>query len=350
MAANRNDFHTDVPLTNVAVSRFQRMLNFVAPFAAARMPVAKLSGLYDKWDMAAINRDDMHERGDNDRARETNFVKTQAQFKIPAKSIAVKLNELIQFNSDVQVNPATLVPRVLAMKAAISLEKQLATRFQSGVWYRTVTGTAGAETNVDGGPVGELKKLTDTAADPLPRIAREVENQGKLTGVEPNAMIFGRRYWRALRYHPEIRAALSSNGTPIVRNKPASLMEMAALLELEWCGVSKGIENTAGLNLPAVNDYIVPPESALLYFRPTSGGDGAVGQASDDPGTYSNEEPAALARLVAADAAGNADGMRVRALRDEFAGPGGSDHWEMDSFNAYHVVTQEMGTLFLEMA
>src|SRR5262245_17811745 len=95
-AANRGDFHTDVPLTTVAVSRFQKLKNFVAPFAAARLPVAKLSGLYDSWDMAAINRDDMHERGDNDRAQETQFIKTQSPYKIPTRSLAVKLNELVQ--------------------------------------------------------------------------------------------------------------------------------------------------------------------------------------------------------------------------------------------------------------
>lgn len=343
MAANRNDFHTDIPLTNVAVARFQRMQNFVAPYAAARLPVTALSGLYDKWDMAAINRDDMHERGDNDRARETTFVKTQAQYKIPTKSLAVKLNELVQKNSNVQVNPRTMVPRVLSTKAAINLERQLASLFDSTKWYRTVTGTAGSETGTTGGTTGALKKLSDTSVDPLPRIANEIQVQGKLTGTEPQAMIFGRSYWRALRYHPEIRAALSSNGTPIVRNKPASLQEMAMLLELEWCGVSKGIHNTAGLNLPAANDYIVPEAAALLYFRPTST------EGSDDPGSYTNEEPAALARMVYEEGAGNADGMRIRALRDEFAGPGGSDHWEIDSFNAYHVVTPEMGTLFLEM-
>lgn len=343
MAANRNDFHTDIPLTNVAVARFQRMTNFVAPFAAARLPVMALSGLYDKWDMAAINRDDMHTRGDNDPAQQTQFRKTQAQYSIPVKSLAVKLNELVQSNSSVQVKPQAMVPRVLANKAAINLERQLASLFVSTAWYRTITGTAGAESGTSGGTTASLKKLSDISADPLPRIANEIQIQGKLTGTEPTGMIFGRSFWRALRYHPEIRAALSSNGTPIVRNKPASLVEMAMLLELEWCGVSKGIHNTAGLNLPAANDYIVPEASALLYFRPTST------EGSDDPGSYTNEEPAALARMVYADAAGNADGMRIRALRDEFAGPGGSDHWEIDSFNAYHVVTPEMGTLWLDM-
>jgi len=343
MAANRSDFHTDIPLTNVAVSRFQSMTNFVGPFAAARLPVNALTGIYYKWNMAAINRDDMHARGDNDRARETQFSKTDATYKIPTKSLAIKLNDIVQRNSNVQVKPQDLVPKVLSYKAALSLEGQLASLFQSANWFRTVTGTAGAESGTTGGATGALKKFSDTAYDPLPRLAQEIENQGKLTGIEPTGMIFGRQAWRALRYHPEIRAALQSGGSPVVRNRPASLEEMARLLELEWCGVSKAISNTAGLNEAADNDYLIPGDSALLYYRPT------MAAGSDDPGMYNNDEPTALARIVYPDGAGNEFGIRIRALRDDFAGPGGSDHWEIDSFNGYHVVTPEMGTLFLGM-
>jgi hypothetical protein len=340
-AASKGNYYTDVPASNVAISRFQSDMNFVAPYAAARLEVNKLSGLLDAWDMARINRDDMQDRGDNAPAKETQFVKTQSNFKIPTQSVAVKLNDLVQETSDVHVKPQQLVGRVLANKALIRLETILASLFVSTAWFRTVTGT-GVDAPNYGTAAGTRKKWNDLSLDPLPGIAEEIEMQGKLTGQEPTGMIFGRQAWRALRYHTAIRAALTSGTTPVVRNKPASLQEMAQLLELEWCGVSKAIVNTAGENLPATNNYIIPADAALLYYRPSMG--------ADDPGTYNNEKPAALARIVyPGGVGGESSGIRVRKLRDEFAGVGGSDHWEIDSLNTYQVLTKEMGTLLLTM-
>lgn len=343
-AANKGDFYTDVPLSNVAVARFQRDTNFVCAQMATKLIVTKPSGLYDKWNMADMNRDDMQARGDNARARETKFSKQQSQFSVLDDAIAIKLNDITQKAADVQVKPQVMVPRILSYKALIRLERKLAGVLVAANWYRTVAGGAADAVN-SGGTTGVRKRFSDTSTDPIAALLDEVRQQGALTGFEATGLMFGRNAWHSWRNNPNVRATLTTGSTPAIRNAPAKISEAASLLELEWVGVSRAIYNSAGENLAAVNGYIIDPNSAFLFYRPTGGGAGTA-----DAGQYNNEDPAALVRFVYAEGAGNNDGIRIRSMRDEFAGPGGSDHWELDSFNNFGVVTKEMGTLFTDIA
>ena len=77
-----------------------------------------------------------------------------------------------------------------------------------------------------------------------------------------------------------------------------------------------------------------------LYYR------GAQGY---DPGEWTDAMPVAATCQVWADGAGNREGLRIRRFRDEKAGPGGSDHSEIDTFRTCGVVTSQMGTLFEDM-
>ena len=158
--------------------------------------------------------------------------------------------------------------------------------------------------------------------------------------VPQSSQIFGRKAWTTFRTHPVVLATLTGT-TGQIRNKPATLAEVAGILELSWVGVSRAIYNTAKQGASASNARLVPEDNALLYYRGEAAG--------DDPGEWADEMPIAGASQVWEAGAGNMEGLRIRTFRDEKAGPGGSDHSEIDTFRTMSAVTSEMGTLFTDV-
>jgi hypothetical protein len=334
----RGDLYTDIPMTRAAVAGFQRPGNFVAPFAFPRMMVNKPSGLYYKWLLADLNRNEMEARGDYSPAPIANFGKTTATFSVPTESLGYDLNDVARLASDQPIDPSKVIPRVLAYKALLRFEAMVGALVTTGVWYRLVSG--GASDSVTEGTTSTRKRWSDTSSDPIAQIVQEQEFQGKLTGFEPNALLFGRKAWTSFRTHPVVLATLTGS-TGMVRNKPASLQEVATLLDLKYVGVSKAIYNSAARGLTASNARLVPEDNALLYYRGEADG--------EDPGEWNDEIPVAAACPVWEAGAGNREGLRVRTFRKEEAGPGGSDHSEIDTFRTVAAVTSEMGTLFTDM-
>lgn len=326
--------YADVPLTRAAIAGMQKDTNFVAMGAFPRFLVDKPSGIYNKWILGDLNRDEMKVRSDNAPAQVASFGKETATYAVPTESLAYDLNDTVRAAADASTNPATVIPRLLGYKALLRLEGMLASLFSSSVWFRTVTG--GASDSVSEGATSTRKRWSLTDTDPIVQLLQEIEFQGKLTGFEPDGVIFGRKAWTAFRTNPYVLASLSGTGG-VIRNRPATLEEVASLLELRYVRVSKAIKNTAGQGLAASNARIVPEKSALLYYR-------------GDQDVWTDSMPVAAAMPTWADGAGNPEGLRIRRFRDEKAGAGGSDHSEIDTFRTCSVVTSAMGTLFEDMA
>lgn len=331
------NLYVDQPLTRAAVAGMQRADSFIAMQAFPRLIVDKPSGIYHKWLLADLNRNEMVARADNAPARVATFGKEDATYSVPTESLAYDLNDTVRAAASTALNPAIVIPQLLGYKALIRLEAQVGALFSSALWYRTVTG--GASDSVTEGTTSTRKRFSDSSTDPIAAFLQEIEFQSKLSGFEPDALAFGRKAWTSFRTNPYVLASLSGTGG-VIRNRPATLEEVAALLGLRWVGVSKAIYNSAGQGLAASNARIVPEDSALLYYR---------GAAGADPGEWTDAMPTAAACQVWADGAGNREGVRIRRFRDEKAGAGGSDHSEIDTFRTCGVVTSLMGTLFEDM-
>lgn len=334
--------YIDAPQTNMAVRRFQSNTNFLAPFLAPMQPVLKPTGQYWAWKMGDLNRDEMESRGPSAPPKVGSFNSVLQNFSTDARSLAFDLNAARAAAADVEIDPETMIPNALAYKALLHAERRLSSAFfASGKWHRTVTGAA--STGTDNGTTQNVLYLDDAGQDPIEFFGAEIQKQGKLTGFEPVGLAFGRRLWHKVRNHAKVRATLTSGSTPVVRNRPASLDEMASLLELGWCGVSKAIHNTALEGETPSNDYIVPQDAALLYFAPTVGEENASAQMVPN-----GDKPSALARFVWNGVASD-QGIQIRSYPEPNAGPGGSHRHVIDVYNGYGVVTPEMGTLFLGM-
>jgi hypothetical protein len=332
------DLYTDQPLTRAAVAGFQKASNFIAPFMVPRLIVDKPTGIYYKWLLADLNRNEMKARGDLSPADVANFTKEDATYRVPIESLAYELNDTARKAAAAALDPSKVIPKMLGYKALLRLEAMVAAKlFVNTAWYRTVTGAA--SDSVTEGTASDRKRFSDTTTDPIKALLQEIEFQSKLTGFEPDALAFGRKAWTSFRTNPYVLATLTGT-TGIVRTAPATTMEVARLLDLKWVGVSKAIHNTAGFGLTATNARIVPEDSALLYYR---GADG------EDPGMWNDDMPVAATCQVWAEGAGNNEGLRIRRFRVETAGAGGSDHSEIDTFRDYGVVTSQMGTLFEDM-
>lgn len=335
------DLYTDAVLTRAAVANFQKDARFVAAKAFPRMVVDKPSGLYDKVKTADLNRDEMEKRGPNSTAAVSKVGYEQATYSVPIESIAYELNDTARKAANVSRDPSKIIPRILALKASIRLERMLAQKFMTlatNPWYRTVTG--GASDSVSAGASSTRKYFNSTSTDLVKAILDEASEMSDNCGQDPDAMLFSRDAWIAFRTNDSVLAALTVAGVPVSRNRPATTQEVASLLELSYVGVSKATYNTALANLDESNAKIVPAGTALLYVR---GADG------DDPGEWTDEMPVAGACQVWADGAGNREGLRVRRFRNEMAGSGGSDRSEMDTFRDYGVVNAKMGTFFTGM-
>ena len=329
------DLYTSQPLTRAAVAGFQKQTNFLAPFMFPRLFVNKPAGIYYKWLLADLNRNEMAARASYAPAQIAGFGKVTANYSVPTESLAYLLNDTERKAADIQLDPAKMIPRVLSYKAAIRLEKMLAdSMFLAASWYRVVTGAA--SDSITEGATSDRKRWTDTSTDPIKALLQEISYQSKLTGFPPDALAFGEKSWLGFRTNPYVLATLTGT-TGMVRTAPATLQEIANLLGLKWVGVSSAIYNSAGQGLTAVNARIVPEDSCLLYYR---GADGS------DPGAWNDDMPIAGAAPVWRDGAGNDEGLRIRTFRDEKAGAGGSDQSEIDTFRTFAVVTAEMGTLF----
>lgn len=335
------DQFTNQPLTTTALGFMQQDDTFVALKVVPYLEVNKPAGLFWQWNMGDINRDEIEVRADNAPPKRGAFGKSTNQFNLLGRSLAYDVNDLVQKAADVAVNPGIAVPKVLAHKALIKLERMLAAAMTPENWYRTVTG--GASDAVTEGTTSTRKYWNDASTDPLTAILEEIQFQGRYTGSEATGAIFGRRLWAALRTHPAIRATLTSGGEPVVRNRMASTTEIAGLLELDYVAVSRAIYNTSLEGEAPTNAYIIPEDSALIFFR-------QPGAATDaGAGIYNADAPTALARLVWRDAVGNTEGSRIRTYRKEDAGIGGSDRHVLEMVTDIKVISPEMGTLFTGM-
>ena len=334
------DLYTNAPLSRAAVAGFQKATNFLAPFMFPRLIVNKPSGLYYKWLLADLNRNEMAARAAYAPAQIANFGKVDATFKVPTESLAYLLNDTERKAADFQIDPSKVIPRVLSYKALLRLEKMLAdVAFLNTTWYRIVTGAAAD--SISEGTASDRKRFTDTTTDPIKAFFQEISYQSKLTGFRPNALAFGEKAWLGFRTNPYVMATLTGT-TGIVRTAPATHQEVKNLLGLKFCGTSSAIYNTAAPGqATSTNARIIPEDSCLLYYRGEAEG--------DDPGTWGDEMPVAGCSQVWEAGAGNNEGLRIRTFRDEKAGAGGSDHSEIDTFRTYGSVTAEMGTIFEDM-
>lgn len=340
--------YVDVPQTGVAVRRFQSDGRFIATRAVPKLVVKKPTGLYTVVNMADLNRDEMAVRGSDGIARAASWGYSTATYTTDARSLKYNLNDAAQAASDVERNPEVVIPRALAYKANIHTERRFSSAFFLGsAWYRIVTG---AVADTAGTATAKNRLYFDNAsADPIEAIQDEIRIQSMLTGHKPTELIMGNRVWHKIRNSAKVKSQIvglaggAIGNAVIAMARAAELPEFARLLGIQACFVSEGIYNTALEGETATNAAIVPQDDMLLVYNAAAGQDNG-----DAMMTVDSDEPTAFARVVWNGVA-SGEGIQIRKVRDEQAGPGGSTVSIIDIYNGFVVVTAQCGTYFTGM-
>jgi hypothetical protein len=346
--------YVDVPQTGVAVRRIQRDTKFVAMRMIPKLVVLKPSGLYPTIVSADLNRDEMDVRGPNSPAPKGGWRRVMKNFSTDARSLRYDLNDAEAAGADVETNPEILIPRVLGYKALLHMERRMVAKFMAaGVWERNVTG-AGADANLDTVNPSRLY-MDNAAADPIEAFADEIRRLCLRVGCDPMdiGLTLGNKLWHKIRNNAKVKSQIVGlAGGPIGNaiigmGRQAAAPEFAALLGIKEVLVGTAIYNSKDMSsnpadLPT-NTAIVPEEDALLYVNPYTGEEGASPLM-----TLDSEQPAAFCRPVWNGVA-SGEGVQVRKVRDEHAGPGGSWAHVIDVYNGFEVVSTEAAVRFTDM-
>lgn len=346
--------YVDVPQTGVAVRRIQSDSKFIALRMVPKLKVLKPSGLYPAIVSGDLNRDEMEARGPSSPAAKAGWRRAMKTFTTDARSLRYDQNDAEAAGADVETNPDIWIPRILGYKALIHLERRMVAKFMvASVWERNVTG-AGADANLD--TVNPSRLFMDNAsADPIEAFTDEIRRLKLRTGCGAMdiGLTLGNLLWHKVRNHAKVKSQIVGvAGGPIGNAiigmaRQAEADEFARLLGIRQVLVGDAIFNSAVITSDATalptNAAIVPEEDALLFVNQNVGQEG--GSALMDPNT---EQPSAFCRPVWNGVA-SGEGVQVRRVRDEHAGPGGSWSHVIDVYNGFEVVTTEAAVRFTNM-
>lgn len=346
--------YVDVPQTGVAVRRIQSDAKFIALRMVPKLKVLKPSGLYPTVVSGDLNRDEMEPRGPNAPAAKAGWRRVMKTFTTDARSLRYDLNDAEAAGADVETNPDIWIPRILGYKALIHMERRMAAKFMTaGVWERNITG-AGADANLD--TVNPSRLFIDNAgADPIEAFCDEIRRLKLRTGCGSMdiGLAIGNLAWHKIRNHAKVKSQIVGVAGGAIGNaiiamaRQAEADEFARLLGIKQVLIGEAIFNSAIITSDATvaptNTAIFPEEDALLFVNQNVGAEG--GSALMDP---NSEQPSAFCRTVWNGVA-SGEGVQVRRVRDEHAGPGGSWANVIDVYNGFEVVTAEAAVRWTNM-
>ena len=263
------DVHWDRPLTQLAESFAQDMMNFVGMRVFPVVRVMKESDVYWKYPPGTFWRNEMTRRAENTRAQTANYKTSDDRYFIDYYALAHEIADRRRAHTDkgliAQEKRAT---RFLVEQALIDVElKFVFNWFKTGIWDFQVVGNAATSMNFDAARTSganNLKHWSDPTATPIIDITDIAADIGERTGRRPNVLVLGRRVYDKLRHHPTIIGRIDDGQTTGVAM--ATLMTMAALFDLDEVMVMDAVWNKADEGQPDDNEYI-GGNNALLVYR-----------------------------------------------------------------------------------
>jgi hypothetical protein len=319
--ATPSDLHVDQYLTNLSVAFTQDSNKFVADKVFPVVPVSKQSDKYSIYPKGHFWRDEVAPRPLGGRPNQANFDVEQGTYLAEEEGLEYKLDDRLRANADQPLDPEKAGMRLLTEQMMVHRDSDWASAyFREGVWGTDLKGKSSSPGE------GEFLQLDQAGTEPVEFFDEERDILGASTGIDPNVLVLGRKAFRKLKNHPEVKDRIKYTQQGIVT---AELL--AKLLEVDRVVVPGSVKNEAAEGAEDEIDFIVGPKDALFVYS-------APNPAIDQPsGGY------IFAWTGLIPGATNAYGGVIERGREELAH---SDVFQIRCAYDMKVVAPELGTFY----
>lgn len=265
-----SDLHVNAPLTNVSVAYIQNPNRFVANKIFAKVPVEKRSDVYWRYSKSDWRRTDAKKRAPGTESAGSGWNFDTDQYYCDVYAIHKDIEDQVRANADsnfkLDADATRFITQQLLMRRDLDW---VDTYFKTGVWATEYDGVASAPTS------GQFIQWDDyTNSDPLVNTTDWFIDFDLLTGFEINFMVLGANVWKRLKNHPAIldRIKFTQKGV-VTRQLVASFFDLPTdrlFVATASNSVGPQINDAAAQDAAATMEYIVPANSALLGYAPSS--------------------------------------------------------------------------------
>lgn len=256
------DVHVDRPLTNLSVAFIQNADGFVADRVFPRVPVAKRSDKYFRYDRSYFLRDEMQQRAPGTESAGVSYALDTDSYSCDLWALHVNIADQVRANADSPLTPDREATELLSQQALLRREKAWVARyFGAGIWTTTLTGVAAAP------GAGQFLQWDQSASDPIEDVRSAKRTVHQSTGFRPNKMVLSRIVYDKLLDHPDLVGRVDrgqTTGSAVVMRQT-----LAALFELDEVLVMDAIENSGPEGGTASYGFVGGKHALLVYAAPS---------------------------------------------------------------------------------
>lgn len=243
------------PLTDLSTATIQEERKFAALRVFPMVPVEEKAGLFYQYNVGDFLRDEMQPRADGARAAESGYGLATGTYTCLVEALGKVIGPQMRANSRAPLQPDMDATRFLSQKAMIRAERRWMTAFfGTGVWTNERAGVLGVPAGTD------FLRWGDAASTPIEDLGAMQDTVESSTGLEPNVLVIGKRVFRALKQHPDVRDYFKYTRPGVIT---AELL--AGVFGVDEVIVCAGAFNTAAKGAPAAIQYIAGNHALLAY-------------------------------------------------------------------------------------
>ena len=260
---NQNNVHVNAILTQISTAYIQDAANFIASRVFPVIPVDKQSDLYFTYNKGDWFRDEAKQRAGGTESAGSGYGISTDSYAAKVYAMHKDVDDQTLANADNPLNLHMDATRFVTQRLLLRQEVQWASDyFATGKWGTDMTGQSAS------GPDSTHFVQWDQYAtsDPINDVEVGRDTIQQNTGFEANTLVLGRKVWRVLKNHPQIRDRIkytsAENTTPQM---------LASLFEVDNVYVANAIQNTAHEGQTAAMARVFGNHVLLCHSAPNPG-------------------------------------------------------------------------------
>lgn len=258
----QSDLHVNTPLTNVSIAYLQSSRSYIADRVFPKLPVNNQSNLYWKYSKSDWRRTDVQKRAPGTETKGAGWNMTTDQYFCHVYGVHKDIDDQTRANADSVFKMDRDATEFVTNQSLLKRDLDWNARyFTPSAW----------DTEYDSG-ASDFVKWDDAASDPVGDMSKWTIEFRKLTGMAPNAMVFGAHTMAALKQHPDIIDRIKYTQKGIVsEDLIATLFDVRKIYTSYATVTDVAQTNDPGTQDSAANyDFITPSKSALLLHTTES--------------------------------------------------------------------------------